>query len=340
MSESNQDVEKSDFVYKMEVTINPTHAYSADYLSKQIKVMESQKKIYVLTDNKITYGLIKSFRDVIMEFAEKNKWKYALDLSIKIFQGQFQFLADVPPSPKEKEVIMHPFINSLVKRFINQSNSIQEGASANNYELNPDDQNFMCNAIGVCMYTLIEVGAFQDMFTDLKHTVTEMGMREVFYEELEPYLLLGKVKWVPTKDVRKICEFYNKKDKMAVIKNFLLNLSVDAMDYNLLIATCVENRLHIPLIYICTQSVYEDYLMPAIKLYKEFSDAKLIFNQIDETNFGHYCLWYMRMVLDGKCLGQKIKTSIAHEVVNILNTGFANGCVLLHGANLSPTTQL
>lgn len=318
VSEVKRDVENNDFVYQMDIAVNPINAVSTEYLSKQIKVMESQKKVYLLSDNKIITGTIKSYKDVIMEFAEKRNWKYALDLSVKVFQGQYQFLGDVPPSLKEKEVLMHPFINSLVKRFLMQCGSVKEGSSGDDQELSPDDLYFMRNALAVCMFTLIEVGAFQDLFSDLKDTAFKLGLREVFYEELEPYLLLGKIKWVPTKDVRKICEFYNKRDKLTVIKNFLLNISVDSMDYTLLVATCVENRLHIPLIYICTQSAYEDYLMPAIKLYKEFSDAKLVFNQIDETNFGHYCLWYMRMLLQGNCLGQPIKSSLLPDIVSSL----------------------
>ena len=162
---------------------------------------------------------------------------------------------------------------------------------------------------------MVEVGAFPDLFADIHNFSIELNLKDTFYEELEPYLILGKIKWAPTKEIRKISEFYTKKDKMIVVKNFLMNLSVDAVDYNLLVATCVENRLHIPLIYICTQSIYEDFKMPAIKMYKEFSDSKLIFDQINEMTFGHYCLWYMRMILNGKCLGEPIKVQQLPSIV-------------------------
>lgn len=205
--------------------------------------------------------------------------------------------------------------------------------------MNGNDGYFLRNALAVCIHTLVEVGAFHDLFADLKQMAGELKLRDAFYEELEPYLLLGKIKWAPTKEIRKICEFYSKKDKMSVLKNFLMNLSVDAVDYNLLVATCVENRLHIPLIYICTQSAYEDYLMPAIKMYKEFSDSKLVFDQINEMTFGHYCLWYMRMILNGQCLGEPIKQAQLPSIVASVDRGLAVGRVLLHGADSSPDAQ-
>lgn len=167
----------------------------------------------------------------------------------------------------------------------------------------------------MCIHTLVEVGAFHDLFSDLKHSAYELELKDLFLDLLEPYLLLGKIKWAPTKDIRKICEYYGKRDKMSVLKNFLMNLSVDAVDYNVLVATCVEYKLHIPLIYICTQSAYEDYMMPAIKLYKEFSDYKMVFDNDNEREFGHYCLWYMRMLLKGKCLGENIKPGLLQNIV-------------------------
>jgi hypothetical protein len=208
-----------------------------------------------------------------------------------------------------------------------------------NRDAHEGDTLFLRNALAVCIHTLSEVGAFHDLFLDLKQSATELGIKDAFFEELEPYLLLGKIKWAPTKDIRKICEFYGKRDKIAVLKNFLMNLSVDAVDYNVLVATCVEYKLHIPLIYICTQSAYEDYMMPAIKLYKEFSDYKLVFDHDNEREFGHYCLWYMRMILNGKCLGESIKQVVLQNIVILVYEGSSARCLLLYRADPCSTTK-
>ena len=180
----------------------------------------------------------------------------------------------------------------------------------------------MENVVAVGLHTLVSVEAFDQIFFDFKDAVYEVGMRDCFYPQLEPYLIMGKIKWAPTKDIRAICQIYSKNDRTVVIRNFLLNLSVDAFDYNFLIATCLENGLHYPLIYICTQSIYEDFMMPATKLYKEFSDAKIVFDQINQSKFGHLCLWYIRMVLRGECLGQPIKLELRAQVVLQLSIFF------------------
>lgn len=114
------DVTKEDFVYNLDVAISPTDPYSSDYIGKQIRVYEHQRKLYVLTDNKIFSGVIKSYREVILGFSDKANWKYAFDLCMKVFKGQYQYLADVPATKQQKEMILHPFINTLVKRFLGQ----------------------------------------------------------------------------------------------------------------------------------------------------------------------------------------------------------------------------
>lgn len=120
VSEVVADVSKDDFVYNLDVAISPTDPFSSDYIGKQIKVFEHQRKLYVLTDNKIFSGVIKSYREVILGFSDKSNWKYSFDLCMKVFKGQYQYLADVPTTKQQKEMILHPFINTLVKRFLSQ----------------------------------------------------------------------------------------------------------------------------------------------------------------------------------------------------------------------------
>ena len=173
----------------------------------------------------------------------------------------------------------------------------------------------MKDIISIGLHTLINIESYDNIFFDFKDVVYSIGMKDCFYSLLEPYLTMGKIKWAPTKDIRYICQIYSKNDKTMVIRNFLLNLNVDAFDYNFLVATCLENGLHLPLIYICTQSEYEDYMMPVTKLYKEFTDAKIVCDSINETKYGHLCLWYIRMLLRGECLGQKIKDNQRGQII-------------------------
>jgi hypothetical protein len=120
VSDITSDVTIDDFVYNLEIAISPTDPFSSDYIGKQIKVFEHQRKLYTLTDNRIITGSIKSYREVILSYADKGNWKYAFDLCMKVYKGDYQYLADVPTSKQQKDMLMHPFINSLVKRFLGQ----------------------------------------------------------------------------------------------------------------------------------------------------------------------------------------------------------------------------
>ena len=121
--EQASDVTRDDFVYNLDIAITSTDPTCSDYIGKQIKVFEHQRKLFVLSDNRIVTGSIKSYKEVIMAYADTQNWKYSFDLFMKVYKGQYQYLADVPPSRQQKEILMHPFINSLVKRFLTQCQS-------------------------------------------------------------------------------------------------------------------------------------------------------------------------------------------------------------------------
>jgi hypothetical protein len=178
------------------------------------------------------------------------------------------------------------------------------------------------------VHIYIQIESFDHMFHDFKEALAQNGHQALFYDCLEPFLLKGQIKWAPTKDIRIICELFAKKERMSVITCFLLSLSQESFDYNFLIATCIENRLHYPLIYVCTQSVYEDYMMPAIKIYKEFLDVHMTFDQLEETRFMHLLLWYIRMLLKGVCLNIPIRPNVLPGIIRQLGIYFFTDQIL------------
>ena len=108
-------------MYQLDIALAPIDKFSSELIGRQIKLMESQKKIYVMTENQTISGNIKSYRDAIAHFMKLNKRKNALDLCIKIYRGEFEYLGDVPASPEQKKSLLHPYIKEVVASFVRES---------------------------------------------------------------------------------------------------------------------------------------------------------------------------------------------------------------------------
>ena len=118
-----QDISKREFVYQMDISLEPIDKLSSDLIARQIKLMDTQKKIYILNNNKVLTASIRSYKDAIKYFVGNNQWKNVLDLCIKIYKGEYQYLGDVPASLEQKKSILHPYIKEIVVLFVKQSYS-------------------------------------------------------------------------------------------------------------------------------------------------------------------------------------------------------------------------
>jgi hypothetical protein len=312
---SLREVTRTDLVYSVDINIRPVEEFSGDYLDRQIKRLENQKKIFVLSDGKMYAGSVQSYKTVIMNLAENDQWKNALDLTKKIYLGEFEYLGDIPASKEMRKSILVPFAKELVIRFVRDVYSAQKKSG----EI---DKILMGNVVGVAVDVLLTLEGGDVLFREFKEAIVPLGLEDELYSQVEPYIIAGKIGGVPKMEVGKLCRFYAQRDKSAVAKALLLSLPLEEYDFTFLVTTCVENGLLLPLITVCTIPPHQDYLMPAIKIYKEFSDAKLTYDQINESKYGQLCLWYIRMILRGQCLDQPIKGNLLAEVILQLGVYF------------------
>ena len=107
---------------------------------------------------------------------------------------------------------------------------------------------------------------------------------DYFVINLEPYILNGRIKSIPTFVFGKIMAFYLKNNTPEVIEKIILNLDCDSIDSDQVIPIIREYKLLSAAIII--YSKLDDYLEPIILMYecfiieKEIIKKKLLFYKI------------------------------------------------------------
>ena len=100
----------------------------------------------------------------------------------------------------------------------------------------------------------IKVGAIDHLFGELFHMFAEAGLEQRYFENLEAFILSGKLKQIaiPPKILTRIIQYYRQKD-VELLEKSILNLNLDHYPNNLEVRhICEEDFLTSALIHMLT----------------------------------------------------------------------------------------
>lgn len=228
------------------------------------------------------------------------------------------FLSDVPTTDIRRHALLRPLYTEITLKFIEYCRKVACRELPHISEklgiLECEQEIYWEKVAEKAIYFHSAIEAFDTLFYEVKPVFQELGIIDTFYSSLEGELVRGKLKWAPDSDIKAICIHFLEKGKLKPIRNFLLSLNSDSYDYSFLQALCIEKDLIVPLVQLSLDK--EEYTFPAISLYKECT--RLSHNSAEKETYqrkGYQCLWFLRMLLKGECLGVGLDPSKQPEIV-------------------------
>ena len=85
---------------------------------------------------------------------------------------------------------------------------------------------------------------------------------------LEPYILTGKIKTVPSYALGKMIEYYLNTKQDNTIERIIVHLEPSCIDPRQVLPICIEHNLLSAYIFISTNSTSQSFVNPLKKIYK------------------------------------------------------------------------
>lgn len=97
----------------------------------------------------------------------------------------------------------------------------------------------------------------------MKKWFTDFGLKQTFFESLEPFILRNRIKAIPNDPFREVMNYYAELDKMDVLQYLVVNLSLKDIDFDYTITLCMERNLLTAMMYLCTHRENDpDFITP------------------------------------------------------------------------------
>ena len=114
---------------------------------------------------------------------------------------------------------------------------------------------------------------------------------------IEPYILKGDIKIIPTEILGKMIGYYLNAKLHINIERIIIHLEPTCIDPKHVLPACEEHNLLTAYIFINTNSVMQSFVNPLKKIYKTITKQK---DPKAKLYFTYKLLWYFRLCLLGE----------------------------------------
>jgi len=231
---------------------------------------------------------------------KNNEWLKFLTVGLQVYRLNIKEFR-VPLDLAKRRNFMLPFFREKIGTYLEEQFK-KEGESKEYY------QEFMLSLIDF----FVEIEDSEFLFNFCLRKVTEFSLQDIFLECLEPFLLNGKVKYIPDGQLKSVIIYYCNNDKRSLMQKLLRNLDIEKQDCFILLHLCLEYNFYTVLIDICSK-VDDNYITPFIKLTNDYYTAKALNQETEARNYGYRCLWYLKLCINKKLIPKFELEQVKHD---------------------------
>lgn len=119
--------------------------------------------------------------------------------------------------------------------------------------------------VASCARACIALGDFEFLFEDLYSYYDQYGILRIFLLQLEPFVLDGKIHYVPPRITQKLIALHDNNDRPDLAERLIWHIDPDCLDISQAIKLCQHYQLYDALIYIYTRAI-KDYVSPIVEM--------------------------------------------------------------------------
>ncbi|KAJ3548648.1 hypothetical protein NM688_g5266 [Phlebia brevispora] len=226
-------------------------------------------KIFLLGQHEVQVGTLLTWADRVLAFVENGDFLSAIELTRSYYVGEAPGNRNgLPDRPEELRDVVGEKMRELMSASANYAFS--EDRMTDGTHVTPDgrgvDRTSLFEGLVVtCARACMALDDFEFLFEDLYSYYDQYGITRIFLLQLEPFVLDGKVHFVPPRITQKLVALHDDNNRPDLAERLIWHIDPDCLDINQAITLCQKHQLYDALIYIYTRAM-KDYVSPVVEL--------------------------------------------------------------------------
>uniref|UniRef100_A0A0E0CER7 Uncharacterized protein n=1 Tax=Oryza meridionalis TaxID=40149 RepID=A0A0E0CER7_9ORYZ len=235
--------------------------------------------VYILGPNFLTVSRLLPWKERIEALKRAGDWMGALDMAMKLYDGQTQGVVDLPRTVDSIREAIMPYLVELLLSYIHyvfeyisialSSHTGKGGASdglvdADRSLLTQREEQY-ARVGGVAVEFCVHIGRNDILFDTVFSKFVAAKSGGMFLEVLEPYILKDMLGSLPPEIMQALVEHYSSKGWLQRVEQCILHMDISSLDFNQVVRLCREHGLYGALIYLFNQGL-KDFRTPLEEL--------------------------------------------------------------------------
>ncbi|XP_062224241.1 uncharacterized protein LOC133922777 [Phragmites australis] len=235
--------------------------------------------VYILGPTFLTVSRLLPWKERIEALKRAGDWMGALDMAMRLYDGQTQGVVDLPRTVDSIREAIMPYLVELLLSYITYvfeyisialSNHTGKGGEsdglieADRSLLTQREEQF-ARVGGVAVEYCVHIGRNDILFDTVFSKFVAEQSGGMFLEVLEPYILKDMLGSLPPEIMQALVEHYSGKGWLQRVEQCILHMDISSLDFNQVVRLCREHGLYGALIYLFNQGL-NDFRTPLEEL--------------------------------------------------------------------------
>ncbi|MBW0497198.1 hypothetical protein O181_036913 [Austropuccinia psidii MF-1] len=225
-------------------------------------------KIFLLTTHDLRLGMVISWADHILEKVQAGLLTEAIDLTTSYWYGRVDLETIGLPSQDEiRKAIVKPKLKQIMLASLNYAFSEQRMEDDTHFDLGGrgvDRTELFEGLVASCMRACLAIEDLEFMFEDVFERYQDHGIQNIFFIQLEPFVLRSEIRDLPTLVTQGLISLHEEKKEFDLIEQIIRHIDPTCLDINQVLAICLREGLYDALVYVYTEAM-GDFVGPLVE---------------------------------------------------------------------------
>ncbi|KII92434.1 hypothetical protein PLICRDRAFT_27564 [Plicaturopsis crispa FD-325 SS-3] len=250
-------------------TINGAIPYADSVGDVAHSVRVYKGKIFLLGRQELTVGTLLTWADRILFFVQDGDFLSAIDLTRSYYVGEAPGNRNgLPDDPTLRRDVIGEKMRELMvasARYAFSEDRMTDGTHSTPDGRGVDRTSLFEGLVSTCARACVALDDFDFLFEDLFQQYEDAGIFRIFLEQLEPFILDSRIRFVPPRITQRLVAMHAVDGHSDLAERLIWHIDPACLDINQAIILCQKHGLYDALIYVYTRAL-RDYVSPVVEL--------------------------------------------------------------------------
>jgi hypothetical protein len=222
------------------------------------------------TASDVRVGTVLSWADRILSLVNSGDLLQAVELTTSYYHGTGgnAITLGLPEERPARQALVEPKLLEIMTAcvdYVFSENRMLDGTHYDPDGRGVDRTSLFEGLVGTCARACLAIHSFDFLLDDVYERYLENGIQKIYLTKLEPFILSGSLREIPTNIVQALISIYEDRGDYKRAERIIWHVEPHCLDINQALGLCHRHSLFDALIYVYTRALH-DFVGPIVEL--------------------------------------------------------------------------